>query len=56
MNIPVIKQLLAKTFSVPMEDYLEMERQTQIKTASSEDFKEGVNAFLEKREPNYQGK
>lgn len=51
-----IKQLLSKTFSVPMDEYLEMERQAQIKTASSEDFKEGVNAFLERRTPNYKGK
>lgn len=51
-----IKPLISKSFSVPMDEYLEMERQAQIDIAGTEDFEEGVNAFFEKRKPVYKGK
>ncbi|MHA1728217.1 MAG: enoyl-CoA hydratase/isomerase family protein [Promethearchaeota archaeon] len=50
-----IKKLLSKTFSLPMAEFLELERQYQIEMAETEDYKEGVNAFLEKREARYKG-
>ncbi|MFZ8423176.1 enoyl-CoA hydratase-related protein, partial [Staphylococcus aureus] len=39
-----------------LEQQLDLEDQLQQKAAATNDFKEGVNAFLEKRNPVYQGK
>jgi 2-(1,2-epoxy-1,2-dihydrophenyl)acetyl-CoA isomerase len=35
---------------------LELEGDLQQEAAETEDFKEGVSAFLQKRKPNYKGK
>ena len=39
-----------------MEQQLNLEKKYQIMAAETEDFSEGVNAFLEKRKPNFKGK
>ncbi len=52
--------LTKKTMRFAMENGLEetivFEAQTQKRSAASEDHKEGVRAFLEKRRPNFSGK
>ena len=50
-----IKDLLSKSFSVPMAEFLELERQYQISMAGTQDYKEGVNSFIEKRKPEFKG-
>ena len=44
------------SFSNNLEHQLNLEKKYQIMAAETEDFNEGVNAFLEKRKPNFKGK
>ncbi|MFX0187964.1 MAG: enoyl-CoA hydratase/isomerase family protein [Candidatus Hodarchaeota archaeon] len=50
------KKLFFDALSTPLEDHLENERQMQIKSAESEDYKIGVFALIDKKEPNFIGK
>ena len=50
------KKLFFDALSTPLEDHLEDERQMQIKSAESEDYKIGVFALIDKKEPNFIGK
>ena len=38
------------------EDQLALESKYQITSAESDDYQEGVNAFIEKRTPHFKGK
>ncbi len=49
------KQLLNASMSNTLEDQLALESKLQIEAASSEDYAEGVAAFVEKRKPNFKG-
>jgi 2-(1,2-epoxy-1,2-dihydrophenyl)acetyl-CoA isomerase len=50
------KKLFFEALSTPLETHLENERQMQIKSAETEDYKKGVFALLEKKEPEFTGK
>ncbi len=52
----MIKELLNKSMTNNLEEQLEMESKYQIEVAQSEDYTEGVNAFIEKRKPNFKGR
>ena len=49
------KQLLNKSMSNNLVEQLTMESKFQIEAAQSNDYSEGVNAFVEKRKPNFKG-
>jgi len=49
------KKLFFDALSTPLEEHLENERQIQIKSAESEDYKIGVFALNEKKEPKFVG-
>ena len=51
----MIKQLLNKSMMNDLSMQLEMESKFQIEAAQSEDYEEGVAAFIEKRKPNFKG-
>jgi len=53
--IGLTKRLLNKTYSNSLEQQLVLEKNLQIEAANTLDYKEGVNAFLEKRNPNFKG-
>jgi 2-(1,2-epoxy-1,2-dihydrophenyl)acetyl-CoA isomerase len=53
--IGLTKRLLNKTYSNSLEQQLLLEKNLQIEAANTVDYKEGVNAFLEKRSPYFKG-
>src|SRR5881392_1897938 len=54
--IGMTKRLFDHADSATLEEQLEMEAQLQAVAAQGEDFKEGVAAFLEKRDPKFTGR
>lgn len=51
-----IKKAAVQGFGMRLDEGLKLERQLLIELFKSQDAKEGVTAFVEKRKPNYQGK
>ncbi len=55
-SIGIIKKMLNKAATSSLEEMLEYEAYSQETAGATDDYKEGVNAFLEKRKPNFIGK
>lgn len=55
MAIRLIKEGINAAFNTPLNEGLKIERRNFYLTFSLEDQKEGMRAFLEKRQPNYKG-
>jgi len=53
--LALIKQALNASFANTLDEQLDLERALQIKAAATDDFREGVAAFLEKRPANFTG-
>lgn len=54
--IKLTKKAFANSYKNTLKEQLELEGDLQQEAAETEDFKEGVNAFLQKRKPDYKGK
>ena len=55
-GIALSKRLFDRAVHATLEEQLEWEAQLQAAATQSEDFREGVAAFLEKREPRFEGR
>jgi 2-(1,2-epoxy-1,2-dihydrophenyl)acetyl-CoA isomerase len=53
--IGLTKRLLNSSWSNTLAEQLQMEGELQVRSALSNDYKEGVSAFLEKRKPEFKG-
>ena len=52
----LMKQALQASFANDLNAQLDLERDLQRQAGRSQDFREGVKSFLEKRMPRYEGK
>jgi 2-(1,2-epoxy-1,2-dihydrophenyl)acetyl-CoA isomerase len=55
-GIGMSKRLFDSADRAPLEEQLEREAQLQAAATQTDDFREGVDAFLEKREPRFEGR
>jgi 2-(1,2-epoxy-1,2-dihydrophenyl)acetyl-CoA isomerase len=53
--IGLTKRLLNQSMTNNLENQLALESDLQIEASSSNDYKEGVTAFVEKRKPQFNG-
>jgi enoyl-CoA hydratase/carnithine racemase len=56
ISVAAAKQAVYLSQSAEIEEMLRYETEAQLRCFQSEDGREGVNAFLEKREPRFTGK
>jgi len=56
VSIRLAKEAILKSFNTPLDEGLEYERKCFYLLFASEDRKEGMKAFIEKRKPQFKGK
>jgi 2-(1,2-epoxy-1,2-dihydrophenyl)acetyl-CoA isomerase len=54
-GLALIKQALNQSLTNSLEDQLSLEKELQLKAVKTQDYREGVEAFLQKRAPAFKG-
>lgn len=55
LSMEMIKKNVKQSFDLSFEESMQMEKAAQRFLGNSQDYKEGLTAFLEKRKPNFKG-
>ena len=55
LAIKMMKEMLNQSYESSLDDMLELEKQYQTIAGSTDDYQEGLKAFLEKRKPDFKG-
>jgi enoyl-CoA hydratase/carnithine racemase len=56
LSVRLVKQVMQRTYDLDLEAMMQLEVDGMLQCYGSEDMKEGIRAFLEKRAPLYQGR
>jgi enoyl-CoA hydratase len=56
LSVKLSKQAVLKAFELPLTEAVDYERKLFYLLFATEDAKEGINAFIEKRRPTFQGR
>ncbi len=56
LGVRASKEAMIRGYNMPLEEGLQLEKELASRVRSSEDFKEGARAFVEKRPPDYKAK
>lgn len=56
IQVRTVKEAMIRGYSMPLEESLRLEREVVDHLRNTEDYMEGVRAFIEKRKPNWKGK
>jgi 2-(1,2-epoxy-1,2-dihydrophenyl)acetyl-CoA isomerase len=55
-GLALTKQAFNQSYNNKLEEQLDLESKLQIEASRTDDYREGVAAFMEKRKPNFEGK
>ncbi len=56
ISVRLVKQTMQRTYDLDLEAVMQLEIDGMMQCFRSEDLVEGINAFLEKRTPVYEGR
>lgn len=56
LAVRAAKEAMVRGYSMPLEDGLRLECSLNTYLATTDDFNEGITAFIGKRKPDYKGK
>jgi crotonobetainyl-CoA hydratase len=56
LQVRTVKETMLRGYNMPLQESLQLERELVNRLRSTEDYMEGVRAFVEKRKPNWKAK
>jgi enoyl-CoA hydratase/carnithine racemase len=56
LQVRAVKEAMLRGYNMPLEESLKLEREISNRLRTSDDYMEGVRAFIEKRKPSWKGR